>query len=1166
MATAGPRRSRVLAALLAFGVLALLAALLAGWILLATGTGRDLLLERLVQALPPGSVVIGTREGSLAGGLRLHGLVYRDPNGQVQVQVDRLELRPGWPGLAPAQLRLRLLHVQGLRVVRLDGPEAPPRSWAETLQALELPFALRIDRFHIDGPAGSLDGAFETAPPRRFATRGQGRLQSREGLQGQWSLDGDLEAGRFTFEGRAGGPLRLAGQWQEAADPARLGWVLDLDAEDLQAETLGIAGQQAPLHARLALRGGRSAGFAGEGLPLALSGQVGHGELSLEVRDSRLRWDGESLHAEPLALSLLGGRLDLHGHFRPADGTVQVEAMAEGLAWGEGEARVEAAGEARVQGGWDGWQGGLALDLARGGESATLVGEVRGNAEEAVLAPFRLTTAGGVLAGEARLRQGETPRLAVEARLQDFDPGWLLPGWPGRLQGDLRLHAEWPEAGPPRYRLAVDGLRGPLRGTPVAADLALESSADGSTLRLDLAAGDGRLDVRGRFGPAATLQAEVRAFELGPWVEGLEGRLDGRLDWQADLPAQGRGRLRLHAEGLDGLAGLPSAEARLHAEGDWARSGDGGHRLEFTVLELEAGGLPALRLDAPASLLLGRAGWRLPQPACFGLEDAGRLCAEGHERDVRLGGEGLDLARLAVLLPGAERLPLRPSGRFDVQARRHWGVGGPRHDLALQSADGRLDWLRPAAEDEIPEFGWRGLRFELEQADGWQARLGADLQPQGRIDAELALAADGTLAGSAALRVDDLAVLELLSPDLAAPQGRIEGKLTLSGRREAPRWAGAVSAAPLGFELPALGLVVHGGELHLAGDEDGRLRLQGNLPSGDGALRLEGEWRQAAREGRLSLRGREVRVLDTAEGRVWASPTLELAVGAERLHLHGRVEVPRAELDLDHLGGVAGVSPDVVLLDAPAAEATPGERLHADLRFVFGEAVRLRGHGFEGRLGGELRVRDRPGREPRGSGTLDLEGTLRAYGQTLELTRGTLRWANTPLDSPLLDLRAERPDAEPPVGVLLTGSARAPVAELWSQPPLPQAEVLSWLMFGRPLAATGGGDIAQLEQAAAALGGSALAQALAGQVGLDSASLGPAQGLDGTVLTVGKRISPRLYLSYGMALSGTGQVVAATWALRRWLAVRLEAGREQRLELEATFERDGGPPRFRPGR
>ena len=38
--------------------------------------------------------------------------------------------------------------------------------------------------------------------------------------------------------------------------------------------------------------------------------------------------------------------------------------------------------------------------------------------------------------------------------------------------------------------------------------------------------------------------------------------------------------------------------------------------------------------------------------------------------------------------------------------------------------------------------------------------------------------------------------------------------------------------------------------------------------------------------------------------------------------------------------------------------------------------------------------------------------------------------------------------------------------------------------------------------------------------------------------------------------SGTGQVVTVTYALRRWLAAKLESGIEQRLELEATIDRD----------
>jgi len=1119
----------------------LLAGLLGLGFVLGTAAGRDRVIDALIAQLPEGRLRIGAREGHLAGDLRLHDVVYTDA-GQ-RIQLDRLDLRLGPPGFAPRVLRLRLLAITGLRIERPDdAPETPMPPWPEWLQAFEWPFALQIDRLQVEAEAGRLAGSLRVDPLRRFATRLQLDLEHRDGPQGRFWLDGDLDAGRAGFEGQVEGPLQLALHWRDATDPA--------------------------------------------GVPLWLSGRFEHADLAVELHESRLRFDGSLLHAEALVLSLLDGRLDLRGHYRLDDGHLQLEGQAEGLGWGEGEARVRADGSAQVQGRWTDWQAELALMLIRGGESAQLTGQARGDPAGIVLAPFQLATAAGLLIGEARLQHDADRSLAVDARLQGFDPGWLLPAWPGRLDGRLRLQAALPAGEPPRYRLALTGLRGPLRGQAVAAELHLESGADGRQLRLDLEAGTGRLALRGRLSPGLDLRAEARDFELGPWVEGVRGRLDGHLDWrsgalrpqvrldarlrdagwnglalrqlaaQGELPVRGPGHLLLQAEALSGVAGLPPTDGRLRLQGDWTRPGPGRQELALADFDLQWSRWPALRLAAPALLEHGRAGWRLPRPACFSLDESGRLCIEGDADELRLRGEALDLATFTALLPDPDGLPLRPTGRVDVQARRLQGPAGPRFELELQSDEGRLRLDEIAAGTEELVFGWRQLRFGLEHDGGWQARLGADLEPQGRIDAELAIDAEGALAGSAALRIDDLAVLELLSADLAAPQGRIEGRLLLSGHREAPRWSGAMTAAPLSVELPALGIAIRDGSLQLAADEAGRLRLAGHLPSGDGALQLDGEWRQDRGEGRLSLQGSEVRILDTAEGRVWISPALELAVGAERLRLRGRVDVPRAVLNLDHLGGDAQLSPDVVLLDVPATTARPTDRLQADVRFVFGEDVRLRGHGFEGRVGGELRVRERPGREPRGSGTLDLDGTLRAYGQTLELTRGTLRWANTPLDAPQLDVRAERPDSDPPVGVLLTGSARAPVVELWSQPPLPQAEALSWLMFGRPLAATDGRDAAQLEQVAATLGGSALAQALAGQVGFDSASLGPSRALDGTVLTVGKRVSPRLYLSYGMALSGTGQVVAVTWALRRWLAVRLEAGREQRLELEATVERD----------
>lgn len=945
-----PTPGRALLRGLGLGLVALVAllliSLLALWVLLATAFGRDLVLDRLLAGLPAERLQIGAREGSLAGGLRLHDVVYSDA--QQRLSIARLELQPAWPGFAPAELRLRLLRVQGLQQQRLDGPDAPARSWAETLQALDAPFALRIEHLHIDTALGEVSGRLSLAPKRRFASSAQLDLVAHSGVQGRLSLEGDLDAGRADFVGHADGPLRLTASWDEAIDTSTNEW------------------------------------------PLALSGRIERGGWAVELRESsRLRIGQGVLHAEPLALSLLDGQLELQGRYRLDDGTFDVHAQAEGLAWGEAEARVRSSGQAHLQGRLEDWQAELALDLQRGAEQATLSGRARATPEAVVLAPFRLLTPAGQLAGEARLDRDERGAFAVDARLQGFDPGWLLPGWPGRLAGRMHLQGAWPQAASPRYRLRLEGLDGQLRGQAVAGDLRLDHHGEAQTLDLGLTLGGGHLSVRGALAPRPDLDVEARAFDLAPWVEGLQGLVDGRMSWRAGasrpvitldavlregrwnglavqhltvqgtLPAQGEGPWGVQAQGLD-LPGLPIREARLALQADWTARPASRHTLALSRAELQATGLPDLRLLAPAQVLLEPSAWRLPTPACWQVGADGRLCAEGTSRDARLLGSGFDLAWLAPWWPAAAEQAWRPAGRFDLQARRWIGPVGP----------------------------------------GIELRFDAHLQPGGRVGAELAIDAEGGLAGSAELRMDDLRLLEQLSADLAAPRGRIEGRLMVAGHRDAPRWSGALVASPLSVELPALGIAIHEGELRLAADEDGRLRLQGQLPSGDGALQIEGEWRDALRQGRLSVHGDRVRVLDTAEGRVWISPALELALSAERLRLRGRVEVPQAELALERLGAGAGVSPDVVLLDAPPPPAARAESLQTDLRFVFGDEVRLRGHGFDGRLTGELRVRDRPGREPRATGTLGLEGRLRAYGQTLDLTHGNLRWANTALDTP----------------------------------------------------------------------------------------------------------------------------------------------------------------------
>ncbi|MFD8041448.1 translocation/assembly module TamB domain-containing protein, partial [Streptomyces bauhiniae] len=86
-----------------------------------------------------------------------------------------------------------------------------------------------------------------------------------------------------------------------------------------------------------------------------------------------------------------------------------------------------------------------------------------------------------------------------------------------------------------------------------------------------------------------------------------------------------------------------------------------------------------------------------------------------------------------------------------------------------------------------------------------------------------------------------------------------------------------------------------------------------------------------------------------------------------------------------------------------------------------GDDVKLKGFGLDGKLGGQMRVRSRPGREMTASGALSVEGRYEAYGQKLQISRGNLAWNNGPVSDPILDVRAEREVGAVKAGVDISG-------------------------------------------------------------------------------------------------------------------------------------------------
>ncbi len=219
-----------------------------------------------------------------------------------------------------------------------------------------------------------------------------------------------------------------------------------------------------------------------------------------------------------------------------------------------------------------------------------------------------------------------------------------------------------------------------------------------------------------------------------------------------------------------------------------------------------------------------------------------------------------------------------------------------------------------------------------------------------------------------------------------------------------------------------------------------------------------------------------------------------------------------------------------------------------------GEQLRLRGRGINASLGGAVRVRSEAGGALSVVGLMQVtRGTYRAYGRELTIERGMARFDGAPTN-PALDIRAMRRGTAVEAGVAIGGSALAPRVTLVSEPPVPDAEKLSWLVLGQGLSTASGNDADVLQSAAASLLSHSAAAGvqvqIASALGVDSVSLSKSQDtLQKNIVTLGKRLSSKLYMSYQQGLQTAGAAVLLRYTLSPRLAIEAEAGTRSVLSL-----------------
>ncbi len=1012
------------------------------------------------------------------------------------------------------------------------------------------------------------------------------------------------------------GRLRADGSWSPAPAP----WRIDATLDKLQPSLLHTRLDATPVSgkAKVEQRGpallfdvglqaeaaprSRTAPMAALRIDQAIAkGQwVGEGQtlrldtLRIDAGTARLNGQGTvqvAAQSADAALDLVlpGANAKLQGKIAPRTGDLQADLHLQDAAelqrWVEGLP------------GLDGVFAG-----ARADGSAQLAAQLEGGWQTLQAQATNPSVPAEGLRLQATLR---APRLAVQLPAQD------AVATTGNVAA---VNADGTKPPAPR-RLHLEDVRAELAGTPAEARLSLDGNAtiDARRITLSTRATAGLAPIaqwRIAFDSLRVAVADTAAANTAPWQLQLDAPLRVTARQATSTQALPNGA-QLEVEATAGKASL-SGPVPGTAQLAWqplqfasvaAPAASGGRsfrlRTQGTLTGLPMAWADALGADLSA---LNDSGVRgdLVFDGEWDIEAGERLRA--HAKVARRSGD------IQVLVGGTTLVRRIRTEGTGTASETEYDNGQPL-DAKPTPAGVRQAVLQLDAQDEAVRAQ---LTWDSERAGQVQADLRTTAQ---QADGAWAWPENAPLSGVVKATLPSIGAWSFLAP----PAWRIEGSMaadaTISGNRKAPLWNGTLRADGLAVKIPVEGVDLRDGRLRATLDGN-RLRIDDFLLRGGAASRarisgpsgnLSTVSSEAARDGGLvSVRGdmqwgeasptasairmalvaelRSLRVLVRSDRQISTSGQLQATLDDGQLRLRGKLTVNRGVVILPEetapsLGSDVQVHSAAKDREAAAKAArlqktqqasaaraeSPKALKPPDIAVTLnmGNDFAVQGLGITTRLGGEIEVTANAATrsEPRITGEIrTVQGRYRAYGQELDVETGILRF-NGAYANPSLDILALRPNISQRAGVRILGTADSPQLQLYSSPQLADAETLSWIVLGRS-AAGGGADAAVMQQAALALlsglgpkgGGN-----LASRFGLDEIGFkgkSTEDDVKSSAITVGKRISANLYVTYEHSLAGALGTFYVFYDLTQRLALRGQAGRRSAVDLIYTVSYD----------
>jgi autotransporter translocation and assembly factor TamB len=663
----------------------------------------------------------------------------------------------------------------------------------------------------------------------------------------------------------------------------------------------------------------------------------------------------------------------------------------------------------------------------------------------------------------------------------------------------------------------------------------------------------------------------LRVERLSPWMpEGLSAQAVLEADLALELAPDG---------GLTGTVEIHTSQGSL------ARDVRGEtRRLSFEPIELIASsgadglrGSVELHVTDSAGVRLLDIGGRLESPfAIRSADDVSGLRGQPFSAHVEVQAEDL-------LLLTDDLLPL-------------WDVSGSFHAVADLDvdADGGLSGSLDAGTDSLV------LRNTV-RGQGWTltvdpARLVADIGPEG-LTGEIDLVVDEAdqselvvvlgrvslprltnlefdpgeqpVDGDLEVRLDDISLVEAFLMEIAEARGSFLLTTRVGGTLEALTVDGDADLSDGYALIPTIGLELTDMQFSASGRQEGTIEVNGQVRSGEGILRLTGRserYPSAAEPTVFQVRGERFLLMDMPEVNLLAEPSLDLSFDGTTARLTGDVAIPRGRLGFPDLPPTAVTpSDDVVIVGDTLVAKEPPVPFGTDITVTLGDDVFFNGFGFTSNLVGAVRIQQEPGGQPSGRGEVRfINGTFRSFGQELRIEPGRLLFSG-PIDDPAVDARAfVRASDGTEAGFRIGGTVQDLDVTTYSMPPKSDSDVMAYILFGRPMNQTSSAEGNEASNSAAVLGANMLAMSLAPSLGLDEARIDTGSSQNKAQLVVGKYLSPRLYVGYGVGIYEPISTLRLRYLLTARWSIEAITGDQQSTDLLWRIETGGPKPEEAP--